>query len=151
MALKLKSKPAGKIISRAEKSPIPRRVQPMLATLVNKPFDDPDWIFEVKWDGYRAVAIMNAKSVALQSRNDKSFNEKFYPVYESLVKCNLHAVLDGEIVVINKTGNSDFGALQNWRSEADGELFYYIFDILWLDGYNLKSLPSWKEGKFLRR
>ena len=150
MDVKVKTKPVKKIISSAEKSPIPKRVKPMLATLVNKPFDDPDWIFEVKWDGYRAIAIMNAKSVALQSRNDKSFNEKFYPVYDALVKCNLHAVLDGEIVVINETGNSDFGALQNWRSEADGELFYYIFDILWLDGYDLKSLSLMDRRKILK-
>ncbi len=151
MVVKAKTRPVKKTSSSAEKSPMPKRVKPMLATLVNKPFDDPDWIFEVKWDGYRAIAIMNAKSVALQSRNDKSFNEKFYPIYEALVKCNLHAVLDGEIVVINKTGNSDFGALQNWRSEADGELFYYIFDILWLDGYDLKSLSLMERRKILKR
>src|SRR6201998_1705959 len=102
MAVKVKTKPVKKIISSAEKTPIPKRVKPMLATLVDKPFDDPDWIFEVKWDGYRAVAIMNGKSVVLQSRNEKSFNEKFYPVYEALIKCNLRAVLDGEIVVVNK-------------------------------------------------
>jgi bifunctional non-homologous end joining protein LigD len=141
MAVKLRKTPVEKIISSAAKSPIPKQVKPMLATLVDKPFDDPEWIFEVKWDGYRAVAIMNGKSVALQSRNDKPFNEKFYPVFDALVQCNLHAVLDGEIVVINNAGNSDFGALQNWRSEADGELLYYIFDILWLDGRDLKSLP----------
>src|SRR6185369_11070713 len=123
MAVNLKANPVKKILSSAKKCPIPQRVGPMLATLVNKPFDDPDWIFEVKWDGYRAIAIMNGKSVALQSRNDKSFNEKFYPLYDALVKCNLHAVVDGEIVVINSVGHSDFGAFQNWRSEADGELF----------------------------
>jgi bifunctional non-homologous end joining protein LigD len=150
MAVKVKGKSVKKLISSAEKSPLPKRVKPMLATLVDKPFDDPDWTFEVKWDGYRAIAIMNAKSVELQSRNDKSFNEKFYPVYEALVKCNLHAVLDGEIVVINKTGNSDFGALQNWRSEADGELYYYIFDILWLEGYDLKPLPLVERRKILK-
>src|SRR5258708_29201321 len=119
MAVTVKKAATKKIISASPKVPMPRRVKPMLTTLVDKPFDDPDWVFEVKWDGYRAIANMNAKSVALQSRNDKSFNEKFYPVYEALVKCNLHAVLDGEIVVINKTGSSDFGALQNCRSEAD--------------------------------
>ncbi|HLA58764.1 MAG TPA: DNA ligase D [Puia sp.] len=150
MVVTVKAKPLKKIIPPAEKSPMPRRVRPMLATLVNKPFDDPDWIFEVKWDGYRAIAIMNAKSVELQSRNEKSFNEKFYPVHEALVKCNLHAVLDGEIVVINKTGNSDFGALQNWRSEADGELFYYIFDILWYEGYDLKPLSLMERRKILK-
>ncbi|HEY2649805.1 MAG TPA: non-homologous end-joining DNA ligase, partial [Puia sp.] len=150
MAIKEKKKPVSKIISSAKKSPIPKRVKPMLATLVDKPFDDPDWIFEVKWDGYRAISILNGKSVALQSRNDKSFNEKFYPIHEALIKCNLHTVLDGEIVVINKTGNSDFGALQNWRSEADGELFYYIFDVLWLDGYNLEMLPLAERMKILK-
>jgi len=150
MVVNVKTKPVKKIISAAKKSPMPKRVMPMLATLVNKAFDDPDWIFEVKWDGYRAIAIMNAKSVVLQSRNNKSFNEKFYPVYDALVKCNLHAVLDGEIVVINKTGNSDFGALQNWRSEADGELFYYIFDILWLDGYDLKPLSLMERRTILK-
>src|SRR5258705_11045239 len=150
MVVKVKTRPVKKIIPPAEKSPMPRRVKPMLTTLVNKPFDDPDWIFEVKWDGYRAIAIMNANSVELQSRNDKSFNEKFYPIYEALVKCNLHTILDGEIVVINKTGNSDFGALQNWRSEADGELFYYIFDILWHNGYDLTPLPLMERRKILK-
>ncbi|HZZ75286.1 MAG TPA: non-homologous end-joining DNA ligase, partial [Puia sp.] len=150
MTVKVKTKPVNKIISSAEKAPIPRRVKPMLATLVDKPFDDPDWIFEVKWDGYRAIAIMNEKSVVLLSRNEKSFNEKFYPVYDALIKCNLRAVLDGEIVVINKTGHSDFGALQNWRSEADGELFYFIFDILWLDGYDLKPLSLMERRKILK-
>jgi len=113
----------------------------MLATLVDKPFDDADWIFEVKWDGYRAISIMNGANVSLQSRNDKSFDEKFYPVHQALVKWNLNAVLDGEIVVINENGISNFGALQNWRSEADGELIYYLFDILWIDGHDLRELP----------
>jgi bifunctional non-homologous end joining protein LigD len=139
-----------KIISSTGKSPIPKRVKPMLATLVDRPFNDPDWIFEVKWDGYRAIAVMNGKSVMLQSRNDKSFNEKFYPVYEALVKWNLHIVLDGEIVVINESGSSNFGALQNWRSEADGELIFYIFDILWLDGHDLRLLPLMERRNILK-
>ena len=53
----------------------------MLATLVDKPFDEPGWLYEVKWDGYRAVALLNRGKVNLISRNNKSFNEKFYPVY----------------------------------------------------------------------
>src|ERR1700692_3111516 len=115
MVVKVKTRPVKETISSAEKSPMPKHVKPMLATLVDKPFDDPDWIFEVKWDGYRSIALLNGKSVSIQSRNDKSFNEKFYPIYEVLVKWNLHVVLDGEIVVINNTGASNFGALQNWR------------------------------------
>ena len=123
----------------------------MLATLTDKPFDDPEWIFEIKWDGYRAIAILNGSSVSLQSRNDKSFNKKFYPVYDALAKWNLHAVLDGEIVVINENGISQFGALQNWRSEADGDLIFYIFDILWMDGHDLRELPLKERRNILKR
>jgi bifunctional non-homologous end joining protein LigD len=139
-----------KFISETPRTPVPKRVQPMLSTLTDKPFDDPDWIFEVKWDGYRAVAIMNGASVHLQSRNDKSFNEKFYPVYNALLKWNLHAVLDGEVVVIDEKGVSNFGALQNWRSETDGELIFYIFDILWLEGHDLRSLPLIQRKNILK-
>jgi bifunctional non-homologous end joining protein LigD len=121
----------------------------MLTTLVDKPFDDKGWLFEVKWDGYRAIAIMNGKSVSLQSRNDKSFNDKFYPIYQSLVKWNRRTVLDGEIVVINQRGVSNFGALQNWRSEADGELVLYLFDVLWIDDHDLRQLPLKKRRKIL--
>lgn len=113
----------------------------MLATLVAKPFDEPGWLYEVKWDGYRAVAYCNKNKVNLMSRNDKSFNEKFYPVYDALKAWGINAVLDGEICVLNKQGVSHFGSLQNWRSEADGDLVYYVFDLLWLDGRNLMELP----------
>ena len=150
MAVTVKKATTKKIISASPKVPMPRRVKPMLTTLVDKPFDDPDWVFEVKWDGFRAIALMNGKSVTLQSRNDKSFNEKFYPVYDALVKWNIHVVLDGEIVVINDKGGSDFGSLQNWRSEIDGELIYYIFDILWMDGHDLRSVPLGERRNILK-
>lgn len=115
-------------------------VQPMLATLINKPFDDQNWVYEVKWDGYRALAFMKNGKVELKSRNDKSFNEKFYPVYDTLKSIAINAILDGEIVVLEKNGTANFAALQNWRSEADGDLVYYVFDILWYDGKDLKGL-----------
>ncbi|OJW97846.1 MAG: DNA ligase D [Bacteroidetes bacterium 43-93] len=113
----------------------------MLATLVDKPVEDDNWLYEVKWDGYRAVAFKNGNKLELKSRNDKSFNEKYYPIYDALKSLKLNAILDGEIVVVDDNGQANFGALQNWRSEADGTLLYYIFDILWLDGYDLKELP----------
>ena len=118
-----------------------KEVEPMLATLVDKPFDNDEWLYEVKWDGYRAVAFMSNKNVFLKSRNNKSFNEKFYPIYNELKKMKLDAVLDGEIVVLGKDGKANFGALQNWRSETDGDLVYYVFDILWYKGKDLKVLP----------
>ncbi|KAA0992915.1 DNA ligase D [Dyadobacter aurulentus] len=129
------------ILKQAPKSKFPETLMPMLATLVDGPFDDPGWEYEVKWDGYRAVAYLNKGEADLKSRNKKSFNDKFYPVYDSLKAWKINAVLDGEVVVIKDNGQSDFNALQNWRSEADGQLVYYVFDILWLDGKDLTGLP----------
>ncbi|CAG5003167.1 Multifunctional non-homologous end joining protein LigD [Dyadobacter sp. CECT 9275] len=122
----------------------------MLATLTDAPFDDPGWEYEVKWDGYRAVAFMHKNEVELKSRNDKSFNEKFYPVYEALKNWNINAIVDGEVVVTMKNGISSFGALQNWRSEADGNLYYYVFDIVWLDGKDLTGLPLFERKTILK-
>ena len=118
----------------------------MLATLVDEAFDEEGWIYEIKWDGYRAVALMNKGKVEFKSRNNKSFNEKFYPIYEELKAWGINAVVDGEVVVVNEKGTANFGALQNWRSEADGELLYYVFDILWYNGFDLTGL-SLKERK----
>lgn len=129
------------ILKKGKKQKLPDDFQPMLATLVDGPFDDPGWEYEVKWDGYRAVAYINNGEVNLQSRNRKSFNDMFYPIYQQLGEWKINAVIDGEIVVINDKGLSDFNALQNWRSEADGELVYYAFDILWLEGKSLIHLP----------
>lgn len=122
-------------------SSIPKDVKPMLATLVNKPFDSPDWLYEVKLDGYRALAFLDNNKINLLSRNNKLFNDKFYPIVHVLAEININAVLDGEIIVLDKNGISDFSALQNWRSEVDGELAYVVFDILWYEGKELIDLP----------
>ncbi|MBO9203327.1 MULTISPECIES: DNA ligase D [Niastella] len=133
------------------KASFPRGFSPMLATLVDKPFDADNWLFEVKWDGYRAIAHCQHNKVSVISRNNKSFNEKFYPITAALEKLNLNAVLDGEIIISNKEGISSFGDLQNWRSEADGELLYYVFDLLWLDGYLLMDLPLVQRREILKK
>ncbi len=122
----------------------------MLATLVDKPFDEPGWTYEIKWDGYRALAYLNSGQVQILSRNNKSFNEKFYPIWQELSRWEMNIVLDGEIVVINKDGVADFEALQTWRSEADGQLIYYAFDILWHEGYDLMQLPLSKRRQLLQ-
>jgi bifunctional non-homologous end joining protein LigD len=132
---------AAAILKTAPKTKMPVNLKPMLATLVDKPFDEPGWIYEVKWDGYRALAFCQKGKVELKSRNDKSFNEKFYPVTAALKAWPVNVILDGEIVVINEQGVSSFGALQGWRSEADGELFFYVFDIPWYEGHDLTGLP----------
>src|SRR5688572_14106577 len=119
------------------KSAFPVKMAPMLATLVDEPFDTPGWLYEVKWDGYRALAFCNKNKIELRSRNDKSFKEKYYPVTDALEQMNIQAVIDGEIVVLDKNGIANFSALQNWRSESDGELYFYVFDLLWLNGKDL--------------
>lgn len=129
------------LLKKGKSKKFPEKLQPMLATLVNKPFDSDEWVYEVKWDGYRALAFMNKGKVELRSRNDKSFNEKFYPVVSALKNWNINAIVDGEVVAANPEGAASFGDLQNWRSEADGALLYYVFDILWLDGRDLTGLP----------
>jgi len=129
------------LIKKGDAVPFPTNVSPMLATLVDKPFDEPGWLYEIKWDGYRAVIYLHDGEISMRSRNNKSFNEKFYAVYNALQQWKINAVLDGEIIVINDKGISNFSDLQNWRSEADGELILYLFDILWLDGYSLLNLP----------
>ena len=138
------------LLQKGVKSPFPQDVKPMLATLIDQPFDDAGWLYEVKWDGYRALAYMNEGAVDIRSRNNKSFNEKFYPVYEALQQWKIKTVLDGEIVVVNDKGVPDFSGLQTWRSEADGQLAFYIFDILWLDGYDLMNLPLVDRRNILR-
>lgn len=134
-----------------KKARFPKSLQPMLATLVDAPFDEPGWVYEVKWDGYRAIAHINKGKVSLKSRNNKSFDEKFYPVHAALAKLGIDAVVDGEIVVSSDSGVSDFGALQNWRSEADGDLKFYIFDLLWINGYSLLDLPLVERKKWLTK
>lgn len=137
------------ILQKASKSTIPTAIKPMLATLVDEPFDDDAWQYEVKWDGYRALAFINKGNVDLLSRNNKSFNDKFYPIYDLLSEWKINAVLDGEILVLNDKGISQFGALQNWRSEADGELVFYVFDLLWYDGKNMMELPLYQRQAIL--
>ncbi|HMC98273.1 MAG TPA: hypothetical protein VKG92_11495, partial [Flavobacteriales bacterium] len=126
-------------------------VEPMLATLVDKPPTSGEWLYEVKWDGYRAIAYATGGVVEIRSRNNKEFTEKYYPIAASLKAWMPNAVVDGEIVVLDPQGRPDFGALQNWRSEADGPLFYYIFDLLWIDGRNVMDLPFTERRALLRK
>jgi len=138
------------LLKKAPASVFPARLAPMLATMVDNPFDRQGWIYEVKWDGYRALAFLNKGDVELKSRNDKSFNKKFYPVTRALKDWKINAVIDGEIVVVGENGIADFESLQNWRSEADGYLLYYVFDLLWLEGRDLTGLPLTERKKILK-
>lgn len=144
------SKAVTAILKKGTKAPMPKDIEPMLATLVSDPPAGDTWLYEMKWDGYRAAAYLDNGHVDLCSRNNKSFNEKYYPLHQSLQGWKINAVLDGELVVVNEHGIPDFANLQLWRSEADGALLYYLFDILWLEGVSLQNLPLEERREVLK-
>jgi bifunctional non-homologous end joining protein LigD len=137
------------LLKGAYKSKIPRDIKPMKATLVDAPFDDPGWIYEIKWDGYRAVAIVDKGNAGLFSRSNLPFDQ-FSPINDLLESWQLDAVLDGEIVALNEQGNANFGALQNWRNSKNAKLAYFVFDILWYDGKLLTGLPLYQRREILK-
>jgi len=128
-----------RLLEAAPVSDIPTGIRAMKATQVDKPFHGEGWTYEIKWDGYRALAFAKGGKAELISRNDLVYTQ-FSPINEILESWNLDIVLDGEIVVLNETGSPDFGALQNWRSEKDLNLVFYVFDILWYKGKLLTGL-----------
>ncbi len=119
----------------------PWAVKPMLCTLVDEPFDRPNWLFEIKWDGYRAIGSKHHSDVELYSRNGLDFTSKYPPVAEALHAFKHDVVVDGEIVVVDTEGKSHFEALQQWREKPEGTLLYYVFDILWCDGRDVRTMP----------
>lgn len=121
------------LLDAAPVAKLPRKVKAMKATQVDQPFHDDGWVYEIKWDGYRALAFVENGSAELVSRNDLVYDH-FSPINELLGSWGLDIVLDGEIVVLDEIGSPNFGALQNWRSEKDLNLVFYVFDVLWYDG-----------------
>ncbi len=132
-------------------APMPHAVRPMLATAAEEPFDHPEWLFEVKWDGYRALAEVNDGEVALYSRNLLTLNEKFAPVVEALRECRYEAVLDGEVVAVDDQGIPNFQLLQDYRKSGRGHLLYHVFDLLHFQGHDLTSLPLIRRKEILKR
>jgi bifunctional non-homologous end joining protein LigD len=130
---------------------MPVAVHPMLATSVEEPFDNPEWLFEIKWDGYRAVSFIQDGKVRLVSRNQNDLTGEFPELHElsASVKAK-NAVLDGEIVVLDEQGRASFSLMQQrtgirkggHRTGARRELrvVYYIFDLIHLDGYDLRRV-----------
>jgi bifunctional non-homologous end joining protein LigD len=126
-------------------------ITPMLATLSDDPiFDHPDWVFEVKWDGYRAVAELGGSDTRFYSRNGLLFNKAYPKVYEALKTIKEKAVLDGEVVVIDKSGLPSFQALQNYKSTQNLPIQFYVFDCLLLKGKDLTKLPLLERKKILQ-
>ncbi len=133
----------------------------MLASVTEKPFDDPHWLFEIKWDGYRAVAFIEKGSVRLVSRNQNDLTPR-YPELRELPKFvdAKSAILDGEAVVLDEQGRSSFSLMQQRtgirshgrqaapRSELP--VLYYAFDLLYLDGYDLRRVTLEQRKRVLK-
>jgi len=122
----------------------------MLATLTDKPFDDPDWVFETKWDGFRAVAVASPGHAALYSRNGNDISRKYPTVCAALAKIKHEAVLDGELVALDEHGRSRFQLLQNAEREHV-RLRYCVFDLLYLDGKDLRGKTLLERKELLKQ
>jgi len=131
---------------------MPQIIRPMLATLVDKPFSDPEWLFETKWDGIRAVCFLNNGRARFVSRNQNDLSSQ-YPELANIGDSisGEQAILDGEIVALDETGISRFQLLQPRmgrknvteiaRLASQTRIVYYVFDLLYLDGFDLTSCP----------
>jgi bifunctional non-homologous end joining protein LigD len=122
----------------------------MLCALLPRPFDRMNWIYEIKWDGFRAIAEIDRAGVRLHSRKRKSLNGYFPELLDSLAKLDHEAVLDGEVVVLDEQGRSHFERLRHRKRGQKGQLLYYVFDLLYLDGHDLRRLPLIRRKAILK-
>lgn len=116
-------------------------IKPMFASQTAKIFNDPEWIYEIKWDGYRIVAQIKEGKVELYSRNGNLYGSEFPAIKKALEHLEQDVILDGEVVVVNAEGVPSFQALQHYDALTAGELRYYVFDMLYLNGHEMLSLP----------
>ncbi|HEV3309779.1 MAG TPA: non-homologous end-joining DNA ligase, partial [Chloroflexota bacterium] len=139
-------------LSDALESEMPRNITPMLATESDRPFDRDGWLFEIKWDGYRAIAeVESAGETRLYSRNGLSFNERFPAIVDDLKKLGRAAVLDGEVVAVDEAGRAQFQWLQDYGKGKRGLLLYYVFDLVYLNGHDLRGLDLRRRKELLKR
>lgn len=122
---------------------------PMLAKLVTGVINNPAWIYEMKLDGYRILCSRKNGQTELVSRRGNTYTAKYGSILEDLDKIEENVILDGEVVVENSRGISDFQLLQNYGTTRKGNLKYYVFDILYLNGHNLMSFPLLKRKELL--
>jgi bifunctional non-homologous end joining protein LigD len=132
-----------------EIAPFPAKIEPMLATPVDAPFDDPRWLFEVKWDGYRSLCYVEGEHIRFLSRNHLDLGEKLPDLVAARAEIAAQtAVIDGEILALNPEGKPDFQLLQNAAGFRPGPhrpekpvLIFYAFDLLYCNGRDLSNEP----------
>jgi len=137
-------------LSSYPKKTTPWRVKPMLCTLIDEPFSRDNWLFEIKWDGYRAIGSKHRSDVELYSRNGNDFAAKYPPVAEAMRTFKHDVIVDGEIAIVDSEGKSHFEWMQGWGKEQQGTLQYYLFDILWCDGRDVRGMPLTERKKLLK-
>lgn len=139
------------ILRKASRSEIPKGITPIASTLTQEAFDNTLWHFEIKWDGFRMLSYTQGLNADLRSRNNSSFNKRFPGIKDEFEKMNINAVFDGEVVVLNENGVSDFNKILYRKDESgEGVLVYYVFDLLWYNGYNLMNLSLCDRRKLLK-
>jgi bifunctional non-homologous end joining protein LigD len=127
-------------------------VEPMKAQLSDRPaFDSKDWLFEIKWDGYRAIAEISKGNNKFYSRNGHTFDKAYPKVFTALSSITTNAVIDGEVVVFDESGKPSFQRLQNYDSRSKHTIQYYVFDIIELNGKSLVDLPLIERKEILKK
>lgn len=127
-------------------------IVPMKAQSTDQPaFNSPEWVFEVKWDGYRAIAEIDKGNNKLYSRNGLTFDKAYPKVFQALASIKKNAVIDGEIVVLDESGKPNFQKLQNYLNTDRYVIQYYVFDILVLEGKSLTNLSLIERKEILKR
>ena len=122
--------------------PLPAFVKPQLATLVDGPPEGAGWLHEIKYDGYRAITALAGGDVRISTRNGHDWTDKFHALVPALAELQcVSALIDGEIAVTDAAGRTDFGALQDSLGNGGGGIGYYLFDLLRLDGEDLRQTP----------
>jgi bifunctional non-homologous end joining protein LigD len=144
MAKSPRTTPAGTAPVRrgAEPAAPPTWIKPQLAKLVDNAPDGPDWLHEIKFDGYRMLARLDRGRVRIMTRRGNDWTDKYPAIAKSIAGLPArNAYLDGELCGVLPDGRTAFNLIQNATDTGEGSLVFFLFDLLFLDGENLTALP----------
>jgi len=143
-------RPSAQGLTNTRKLRFPTPYEPMLPTLTRELFQRADWLYEPKLDGYRVLAFFDGERVHLRSRGGQEYESRYPEIAGALqMQAVDQAVFDGEIVALGPDGRASFQRLQNRSSDPGSSLRYYAFDLLFLDGYDLRDVPLTERKQLL--
>lgn len=128
---------------------VPKHISPMLCTLVREPLDRKEYLYEIKWDGYRIITYSVNGKIKMSSRSGLDYTSKYPLIAEAVANLRHDVILDGEVVVFNAEDKPDFDALQKYNG-VRSPITYCVFDILFMDGHNLMEMPLEERKEILR-